>query len=1071
MRTSQTAAIAAFALTLLLAGWSSGPDPLEARPSSGSAILDDFDSGFAWVAESSAGTEASVHHVRKDGVTGGGLRLDFDFKGGSGYAIARRPIQLNLPEDYRFSLQVRGHGTVAKLEIKLIDASGENVWWKTYRDFAFAEDWQKISINKREIRFAWGPTDDRILRQAAYIEFVVVAAEERGSGSVYFDNLAFQRKEPQPARWELPDLDASSALFPHGAPEMAFDGDQNTAWHSQKGGAQTLTVDFGRAREFGALALYWGEDAYPADYDVVYSDDGEQWRVETTAQGQAGRQRLYLKDSVTRFLQLRLKGPERGHYALQELEIKDGSYGDSLNSFIQGIASESPRGTFPRALSGEQVYWTIVGVDGGAENGLISEDGAVEVGRGLFSLEPFVVSGNSVSTWADVAISQSLLEGYLPIPSVHWRHRDWQLTTTSLASGDTTRSTLATRYELTNLTGNTQELQLAVAVRPFQVNSPEQVLNTPGGVSPINHIAWDGTVLHVNNSRLVRPLTPADEVVLGNVSTGAVPEILRSNKKSSSRDVADPTGLASATFLYRFSLQPGAKATVVVTTPLDGERNDLSAVNSNEKSSAWFEQRLTATSEYWRARLNLIEIRTPQQGQRIFDTVRSSLAHILISRDGINLRPGTRNYGHSWIRDGAMISEGLLRMGLTDIPRKYARWFASHQFENGKVPCCVTQYDAADPVPENDSHGQLIFLIAEIYRYTGDRELVEQLWSHVKGAVAYMDEMRRNEQRPENQQGDRKILYGLLEPSISHEGYPLPAYSIWDNFWGLKGYSDAVELSVALGYGEDEERFARSRDEFRKDLFNSILASARQHQINYIPGAAEQGDFDATSTTIALAPGGEQDNLPQDLLIGTFDRYWREFVARRDGEKDWSVYTPYELRTVGTFVRLGWRDRAHELLEYFFADRRPEPWNQWAEVVGKDKRQARFIGDMPHAWISSDYIRSALDLFAYHRERDDALVLAAGIPGDWITADGVGIKRMRTAYGELSYSLSAKDGQLLMSVELLGEKIPPGGMVFPWPFDPANMKSATINGDPAEWHDGEFAIVNPAAKLLVRYAR
>jgi hypothetical protein len=784
-----------------------------------------------------------------------------------------------------------------------------------------------------------------------------------------------------------------------------------------------------------------------------------------------GRQRLYLMDSVTRYLQLRLRGPERGHYALQELEIKDASYGDSLNSFIQGIASESPRGTFPRALSGEQAYWTIVGADGGAENGLFSEDGAVEVGRGLFSLEPFVVSEGSVTTWADVDISHSLLEGYLPIPSVHWRHRDWQLTITSLASGDASRSTLATRYELTNLADNTQELQLAVAARPFQVNSPEQILNTPGGVSPITYVTWDGKVLKVNNARLVGPLTPVDEVVLGSVSSGAVPELLHSMKRSLSREIVDPTGLASGTFLYRFSLQPGATATAVVATPLGDKQDELSVVISNEQASAWFEKRLTETREYWRARLNRVEIRTPQQGQRVVDTVRSSLAHILISRDGINLRPGTRNYGHSWIRDGAMISESLLRMGLTDIPKKYARWFATHQFENGKVPCCVTQYDTADPIPENDSHGQLIFLIAEIYRYTGDLEFVEQLWLNVKAAVAYMDEMRRNEQREENQQGDRKILYGLLEPSISHEGYPLPAYSYWDNFWGLKGYSDAVELSAALGYEEDGERFARSRDEFRTDLLNSLRGSARQHGIDYIAGAAEQGDFDATSTTIALAPGGEQHNLPQDLLIGTFDRYWREFVARRGDAKEWATYTPYELRLVSTFVRLGWRDRAHELLNYFFADRRPAAWNQWAEVVGRDKRQPRFIGDMPHAWISSDYIRAALDLFVYRRDRDGALVLAAGIPGSWITSEGISIDHVYTAYGELSYSITANGDALEMDVKLVGNDFPPGAMVFPWPFESKNAKTTTINGRPAQWRDNEILITEPAAKLLVRYGQ
>ena len=54
------------------------------------------------------------------------------------------------------------------------------------------------------------------------------------------------------------------------------------------------------------------------------------------------------------------------------------------------------------------------------------------------------------------------------------------------------------------------------------------------------------------------------------------------------------------------------------------------------------------------------------------------------------------------------------------------------------MPCCVDDR-GADPVPENDSHGELIFNIAELYRYTGDRALLEAMWPHVEGAVAYME--------------------------------------------------------------------------------------------------------------------------------------------------------------------------------------------------------------------------------------------------------------------------------------------------------------------------------------------
>ena len=183
-----------------------------------------------------------------------------------------------------------------------------------------------------------------------------------------------------------------------------------------------------------------------------------------------------------------------------------------------------------------------------------------------------------------------------------------------------------------------------------------------------------------------------------------------------------------------------------------------------------------------------------------------------------------------------------------------------------------------------------------------------------------------------------------------------------------------------------------------------MRAAAEAHGIAYVPGAADLGDFDATSTTIALAPAGEEHNVPDDLLQETFERYWRNFTDRRDGKVSWDAYTPYELRVVGTFVRLGWRERAHELLDYFFKDQRPAAWNQWAEVVGRELRQPRFIGDMPHAWIASDYIRSVLDMFAYERQSDNALVLAAGISSDWFKGPGFAAKNLRTPYGSLNMS-------------------------------------------------------------------
>src|SRR5690606_28036997 len=471
--------------------------------------------------------------------------------------------------------------------------------------------------------------------------------------------------------------------------------------------------------------------------------------------------------------------------------------------------------------------------------------------------------------------------------------------------------------------------------------------------------------------------------------------------------VEDPTGLASGMLLYRWTLAPGETREVALLVPLEG------ALQSPEHFDVARAERETAA--LWQEKLGQVRLRLPQEGQALADTLRTALAHMLVSRIGPSLQPGTRSYSRSWIRDGAMISEGLLRLGRPEVVREYLEWYAPYQFESGKVPCCVDAR-GSDPVPENDSHGELLFNIAEYWRYTGDRQFLQRMWPHVRGAFDYMEQLRASERTAANRRRD-PAFYGMMPASISHEGYSAkPMHSYWDNFWALRGYKDAVDVAQALGEDVQAQRMAAARDQFRADLAASLQAATRRHGIDYLPGAAELGDFDPTSTTIALAPGGGQDWLPRGLRENTFERYWDEFVQRRDGQRQWKDYTPYEWRNVAAFVRLGWRERAWEATRYFFADRAPPAWNQWAEVVSSTPRKPFFVGDLPHAWVASDFVRSALDMFAYARERDDSLVLAAGVPVAWLEGEGIGVDGLHTAHGRIGYTLRRAQGQLQLDV-------------------------------------------------------
>ena len=1021
--------------------------------------LDRFDDLSAWKATASDSVIATLRQV--PGAAGGAMCLDYDFNGVSGYAVARRMLPLRYQGNYEFRMQLRGSGPTNNLEFKLGDASGDNVWWRNQPNVVLPVDWSPITVRKRQIEFAWGPAKDRTLRASESFELTISAGKGGGKGSACIDELMISALPDENAPLPRVLVWATSSL--PGAPAaMAIDADPQSAWRAGTG-PQALIMDLGSRREFGGLILRWRLGEHASRYAVEASEDRLAWRVlRSVEQGNGGGDLISLPEAEARYLRLALRDGPGAIYGLADVAVQGLEFAATPNAFIANVAKRQPRGTFPRGFVGEQPYWTIVGIDGGSEQGLLGEDGAIEVAKSGFSIEPFVVSEGTLVTWADVQATQTLQDGYLPIPSVQWRHAGFTLAVTAFAHGTPKQSQLVARYVLTNTSGQPRDYVLALAARPFQVNPPSQFLNTVGGVSPIHAIVADKDGFTVDG-RVVMAGQAATAAVTSSFDQGEIGERLRafdwkqpSGWPAPAR-IEDATGFGSAALLYRVRLAPGESREFDWRTPLTGD------VVSPSIAASELQREVAAQ---WHENLDRVTLQVPEQGRKLVDTLRTGLAHMLISRTGPRLQPGTRSYARAWIRDGAMIAEGLLRMGREDVAEDFLRWYAPYQFNSGKVPCCVDDR-GSDPVPENDSHGELIFTVAELYRYTRDRALLESMWPHVVGAVAYMEGLRLSERTDANLAND-PAFYGMMPASISHEGYSAkPMHSYWDNFWALRGYKDAVEIATWLGRDVDAKRFAASRDQFRADLYASLDAATRGHGIDFLPGAAELGDFDATSTTIAVAPGGEQAALPQALLLNTFERYWREFRQRRDGTREWKDYTPYELRTVGTFVRLGWRERAHEALAFFFGDQQPAGWNQWAEVVSRTPRMPFFLGDLPHAWVESDYVRSALDMFAHQREADDALVIAAGIPADWLQGEGVAVAGLRTPHGRLDYTLQAADDVLHLDVPA-GLALPKGGLVLALPEPWA---SGRVRGGAGKIERGEVRVGRLPARVEIQAAR
>ena len=348
-------------------------------------------------------------------------------------------------------------------------------------------------------------------------------------------------------------------------------------------------------------------------------------------------------------------------------------------------------------------------------------------------------------------------------------------------------------------------------------------------------------------------------------------------------------------------------------------------------------------------------------------TMKAQIGWILVNRAGPAIQPGTRSYARSWIRDGALTSEALMRMGFVDDARQFLEWYAPHQYENGKIPC-VVDVRGADPVPEHDSTGEFIYLVAQVWKRTHDRALLEAMWPRVVAGVGYLESLLETRRTAEYQVEGMKQFYGILPPSISHEGYSAkPMHSYWDDFFCYRGLVDAAWLAGQLvdagadSLGPTAVRLAEVQYRFAADLKASVAAAMAVHGIDYVPGCADLGDFDATSTTIALDPCEAAALLPAGALDRTFEKYWTFFDDRRGGAA-WDAFTPYEVRCIGAAAQLGWDERAWEMVDWFLSQRAVPGWKVWGEVVHHDKAEAKFIGDMPHGWVGSDFVRGMGDL-------------------------------------------------------------------------------------------------------------
>lgn len=1023
-----------FITMILLPAWAGYAQP---------QLLEAFEDTAGWAIYASEGVEISISNA--EGVKGKCLRLDYNFTKGSGYGGIQKLIPLKYPENYRFSFSLKGESPSNNFEFKLADKSGDNVWWVNKRNYEFPTDWKKISYKKRHIGFAWGPVENKALFATERLEFTI-ASFNGGKGTIYLDELTFEELKYEKNKGMAPAvfLEGISSDNWEGLPGNLTDSDLSSSVVYRAGGKTSVKIDLGSLTELGGMVINWGDKLKPRSFIVTGSeDDNEYTELAVVENFQHNKSWIAVPDAEYRYL--RISAESEAGTEIKEIRIEKPEFSLNPNRFFINVAKENRDGLFPRYFSEQKSYWTVTGVSGDVKESLMNEDGLFETDKLSFSLEPFLFLDGRLITRNDVKLNQTLEDDYIPVPSVTWDYKGLQLKTTVFAEGTANvNSVLYGLYELKNNSPEVVNGKFLNAVRPFQANPYYQELNMTGGVARLQKISSEGKKITAG-SKSIFFTDRFGKFGATCFSSKDIAFWFEEGKVPDTKSVEDPGGLASGGFESEFHLLPGEAVYYAVAIPFYGE---FPAELQNLEVK-YVQDKLAGVKKFWKDALNHITYNLPPDAGELINTVRSNIGYILINRDKAGIQPGSRSYERSWIRDGALTSAALLKMGLRSEIKEFINWYSSYQFANGKVPCVVDSR-GADPVPEHDSHGELIYLIKQYFNFTGDTLLLKERFSNVAGAVSYLKELTSERSTDHFKYGNDSVraYYGILPESISHEGYSdKPMHSYWDNFFAMKGLKDAADIAKITGNKEKAEDFAAFRDEFRENLYNSIRLAVKTRNINYIPGCVEKGDFDATSTTIAIYPCNELKNMPPDLTKNTFDKYFQFTEERRNGKLDWINYTPYEVRTIGSFIFLDQPERAHRLVDFFMNDRRPHGWNHWAEVVWKDYRLPRFIGDMPHTWVGSDFINAVRTFFVYENELENTLVIGAGLKKSWIDYEkGISVENLPTYYGDLSWKIK-KTGNGTYRVEVSGlNRMPAEGFELR-NFNESKMPvKVTVNG-------------------------
>ncbi len=627
-----------------------------------------------------------------------------------------------------------------------------------------------------------------------------------------------------------------------------------------------------------------------------------------------------------------------------------------------------PRGANIFAINTTYRNWTILGSIESDEKGVIDLKGMISPKENFPSLDIFIQYNNEYFFPSRNKIEQTV-DDLTGIIKTFYNGSDFEYNFETFSSEKDKGIFLKYNFK-SKKSGLYRFLFL---IRPF---NPESFI-------PIFDIEIKDNKVFTNSSSFLIPLTKDYKFILFDDETD-----INDFKVNEKNRITSKYGLSTGGIYYELNLNENEEKNFELFLPQEENYSiDLNFDKSKDDKIFFMKKE----------RENELIIDVPDDNiNRIFNSNKIYLKSLINSE---YITPGPLTYKKFWFRDSAYMIPALMKIGDLKRAEKIIEYFKKKIKRDGYFQSQVGEWD---------SNGQAIFTMAEYYRYTKDKEFLNEFYPYIKKGAEWIERKRKK----------YVDSYGLLPSSFSAEHFGPNDLYYYDDYFGLKGLLDASSLANEIGNKNDSENFLKYYLEFKNDVRKAIDKDQKRLNKKICVGAFGRNiDASIIATFTSIFPLN-LDLLSKDEIMNSYEELRKRFFVNT------CFYQNITHSGINLYLTL---EIAEALL---YLNKEKEATNLFDSVISlltktytgpeaiNPKSLGGCEGDGHHGWLVAElihFIRNSL-LF----EKENGIVILSGSRKEWFKdGDKILFNNGVTYFGNISFEVNVKEN--IIDIEFLNE--------------------------------------------------